>query len=179
MDNDIVKAMGVAKDLMAANADLIGFFADNNHTGDGVARAIVEEKVQGKIMAIAFDSDPEEVKALAEGTLYALVLQDPFGMGYKGVDSCLKSLAGAEAARVREHRRHGGEEGQHEQARDQGPARPDEQEEGWRLLLARGGAASALERTPAGPAHGRPRGRSTLRSEADRWATASGRKWSG
>jgi ribose transport system substrate-binding protein len=94
VDNDIVKAMGVAKDLMAANADLIGFFADNNHTGDGVARAIAEEKVGGKIMATAFDSDPEEVKALGEGTLYALVLQDPFGMGYKGVDSCLKALAG-------------------------------------------------------------------------------------
>jgi ribose transport system substrate-binding protein len=94
VDNDIVKAMGVAKDLMAANADLIGFFADNNHTGDGVARAIAEEKVQGKIMATAFDSDPEEVKALGEDSIYALILQDPFGMGYKGVDSCLKALGG-------------------------------------------------------------------------------------
>jgi ribose transport system substrate-binding protein len=94
VDNDIVKAMGVAKDQMAANADLIGFFADNNHTGDGVARAIAEEKVQGKIFATAFDSDPEEVKALGEGSIYALVLQDPFGMGFKGVDSCLKALAG-------------------------------------------------------------------------------------
>jgi ribose transport system substrate-binding protein len=94
VDNDIVKAMGVAKDQLAANADLIGFFADNNHSGDGVARAIVEEKVQGKVMAVAFDSDPEEVKALSEGSMYALVLQDPYGMGYKGVDSCLKALAG-------------------------------------------------------------------------------------
>lgn len=93
VDNDIVKAMGVAKDLMGANADLIGFFADNNHSGDGVARAIAEEK-NAKLVATAFDSDPEEVKALTEGTLYALVLQDPYGMGYKGVDSCLKALGG-------------------------------------------------------------------------------------
>jgi ribose transport system substrate-binding protein len=93
VDNDIVKAMGVAKDIMGANADLIGFFADNNHTGDGVARAIAEEK-NAKLVATAFDSDPEEVKALTEGTVYALVLQDPFGMGFKGVDSCLKALAG-------------------------------------------------------------------------------------
>jgi ribose transport system substrate-binding protein len=94
VDNDIVKAMGVAKDLMAANADLIGFFADNNHTGDGVARAVSEEKMGGKLGVTAFDSDPEEVKALSEGSIHALILQDPFGMGYKGVDSCLKSLAG-------------------------------------------------------------------------------------
>jgi len=94
VDNDIVKAMGVAKDLLAANADLIGFFADNNHTGDGVARAIAEEKLAGKVITTAFDSDPEEVKALTDGAIYALVLQDPFGMGYKGVDSCLKAIAG-------------------------------------------------------------------------------------
>lgn len=93
-DNDIVKAMGIAKDLMAANPDLVGFFADNNHTGDGVARALIEEKAQDKIVATAFDSDPEEVKALADGVLYALILQDPYGMGYKGVDSCLKAIAG-------------------------------------------------------------------------------------
>jgi ribose transport system substrate-binding protein len=94
VDNDIVKAMGVAKDLLAANADLVGFFADNNHTGDGVARAIAEEKVADKVVTTAFDSDPEEVKALGEGSIYALILQDPYGMGFKGVDSCLKSLAG-------------------------------------------------------------------------------------
>ncbi|MGE5614920.1 MAG: ABC transporter substrate-binding protein [Bacillota bacterium] len=93
-DNDIVKAMGIAKDMMAANPDLVGFFADNNATGDGVSRAIIEEKAQDKLAAVAFDSDPEEIKALGDGVLYALILQDPFGMGYKGVDFALKSIAG-------------------------------------------------------------------------------------
>ena len=93
-DNDVVKALGVAKDLMSANADLIGFFADNNHTGDGVARAIIEDKAQDKMAVTAFDSDPEEIKGLTDGVLAALILQDPYGMGYKGVDSCLKALAG-------------------------------------------------------------------------------------
>ncbi len=35
VDNDIIKALGVAEDLITANDDLIGIFADNNHTGDG------------------------------------------------------------------------------------------------------------------------------------------------
>jgi ribose transport system substrate-binding protein len=95
-DNDIVKALGIAQDLMAANPDMIGIFADNNHTGDGAARAIIEANAQDKIVGVAFDSDPEEVKAIADGVLYALILQDPFGMGYKGVDSCLKAIAGEE-----------------------------------------------------------------------------------
>jgi ribose transport system substrate-binding protein len=93
-DNDIVKALGVAKDLMAANPDLIGFFADNNHTGDGVARAVIEDKAQDKMAVTAFDSDPEEIKGLTDGVLAALILQDPYGMGNKGVESCVKALAG-------------------------------------------------------------------------------------
>ena len=93
-DNDIVKALGAAQDLLTANKDLIGFFADNNHTGDGVARAIKEGKLEDKVMAVAFDSDPEEVDSLKSGALKALILQDPFGMGYKGTDFAYKAVMG-------------------------------------------------------------------------------------
>ena len=95
-DNDIVKALGVAKDLMAANADLIGIFADNNHTGDGTARAIIEDQTQDSLVAVAFDSDPEEIKAVQDGVLFALILQDPYGMGHNGVDSCLQAIGGTD-----------------------------------------------------------------------------------
>jgi ribose transport system substrate-binding protein len=93
IDNDIMKALAAAEDLFTANPDLIGFFADNNHSGDGVARAILERKLGDKIAAAAFDSDPEEVQSLKDGILCALILQDPYGMGYKGVDSALQALA--------------------------------------------------------------------------------------
>ena len=93
IDNDIMKALGAAEDLLTANPDLVGFFADNNHSGDGVARAISERKLGDKIAAVAFDSDPEEVQSLKDGILYALVLQDPYGMGYKGVQSALDAIA--------------------------------------------------------------------------------------
>lgn len=93
IDNDIMKALGAAEDLLTANPDLVGFFADNNHSGDGVARAISERKLGDKIAAVAFDSDPEEVQSLKDGVLYALVLQDPYGMGYKGVQSALDAIA--------------------------------------------------------------------------------------
>jgi ribose transport system substrate-binding protein len=93
IDNDIMKALAAAEDLLTANPDLVGFFADNNHSGDGVARAILERKLGDKIAACAFDSDPEEVQSLADGVLYALVLQDPYGMGYKGVQSALDAIA--------------------------------------------------------------------------------------
>jgi ribose transport system substrate-binding protein len=92
VDNDIQKAMASASDLLLANPDLLGFFGDNNHTGDGVSLALRSSGKAGKVPAVAFDSDPEEVKALSDGVLSALVLQDPYGMGYKGVDFVVKAI---------------------------------------------------------------------------------------
>jgi len=94
-DNDIVKALAAAEDMVTSQGDkLIGIFADNNHTGDGVARMITERKLENKVMVTAFDSDPEEVSALKSGAIKALILQDPYGMGYKGCTAAVKLLEG-------------------------------------------------------------------------------------
>ena len=93
-NNDVFQAVNVAHDLMLSNPDIVGIFADNNTTGDGTARVVTESGKQDSIIAVAFDSDPQEVEALKSGALKALVLQDPYGMGYKGVDSVLKAIAG-------------------------------------------------------------------------------------
>lgn len=94
IDNDILKGLAACEDILTANADIVGFFGDNNHSGDGVARAIRERNLQDKVVAVAYDSDPEEVQALKDGILHALIVQDPYGMGYKGVDTALKALSG-------------------------------------------------------------------------------------
>jgi ribose transport system substrate-binding protein len=95
-DNDMVKSITAAEDMVSANADLIGLFGCNNVTGDGVARVIGEQGLSGKIVGIAFDSDPEEIAAIDSGALKALILQDPYGMGYKGVNYAWEKLTGKE-----------------------------------------------------------------------------------
>jgi ribose transport system substrate-binding protein len=94
VDNDVLKALSTAEDILTAHSDVVGFFADNNSTGDGLARVIIERKLSDKIVAVAFDSDPEEIKALESGVLKALLLQDPYGMGYKGVMSVFDAIQG-------------------------------------------------------------------------------------
>jgi ribose transport system substrate-binding protein len=95
VDNDIIKALGVTEDLITTyGKDLIGIFADNNHSADGVARAIGEQGLKDKIIVTAYDSDPEEVAAIKSGVLKAIMVQDPYGMGYKGVDSAVKIIEG-------------------------------------------------------------------------------------
>ncbi|MBV9300067.1 MAG: ABC transporter substrate-binding protein [Verrucomicrobia bacterium] len=94
-DNDIARALAAAEDIGTSQGDkLIGVFADNNHTGDGVARMITERNLGDKIVAVAYDSDPEEVSALKSGALKALILQDPYGMGYKGCATAVTLLEG-------------------------------------------------------------------------------------
>ena len=94
IDNDMLKGTSAVEDILTANKDVIGFFGDNNTCGDSIATVFTERKLGGKVPAVAYDSDPAEVAALKGGTLYAIILQDPYGMGYKGVDSALKALAG-------------------------------------------------------------------------------------
>lgn len=95
-DNDMVKSIAAAEDMISANEDLIGLFGCNNITGDGVCRVITEQELTTKIVGIAFDSDPEEIAGVESGALKALVLQDPFGMGYKGVNFAWEKLSGKE-----------------------------------------------------------------------------------
>ncbi len=93
-DNDMVKSIAAAEDMVSANDDLIGLFGCNNITGDGVCRVITEQGLSDKIVGIAFDSDPEEIAGVESGALKALVLQDPYGMGYKGVNYAWEKLTG-------------------------------------------------------------------------------------
>ena len=94
VDSDITKALGAAEDILTKNPNILGFFADNNATGVGVARTITERKLIGKVPVVAYDADNEEINALESGAIYALVVQDPFGMGYKGVQSVVEQLEG-------------------------------------------------------------------------------------
>ncbi|MBI9105468.1 MAG: substrate-binding domain-containing protein [Spirochaetales bacterium] len=94
VDNDIAKSLMTAEDLITTYDDLIGIYADNNHTGDGVAKAIEQAGLSDKIMVIAFDDDEDEIIALRDGVIKALIIQDQFNMGYSGCAYAIKALSG-------------------------------------------------------------------------------------
>lgn len=95
VDNDITEAVGTTEDLLTRHGDdLIGVFADNNHTGIGAANTIEEQELEDDLVLVAFDSDPAEVEALEDGIIKALVVQNPFRMGYDGVDFAVRALEG-------------------------------------------------------------------------------------
>ena len=95
VNNEIETAMTETEQIITREGDLlIGIYADNNHTGDGVGMAIKQAELKDSVIVIAFDSDPQELDFLAEGVIKALIIQDPYNMGYLGCTTAVKALAG-------------------------------------------------------------------------------------
>jgi len=97
VNNEIELALTEAENIITREGDeLIGIYADNNHTGDGVGRAIKQAGLQDSVIVVAFDDDQEELDFLAEGVIKALIIQDPFNMGYAGCANAVKAVMGEE-----------------------------------------------------------------------------------
>jgi ribose transport system substrate-binding protein len=93
-NNDTPTALSQTNDAISANPGLVGIYADNNVSADGVAQSIQENKAQSRIIAVGFDSDPQEIDALKNGTLQAIVVQNPYFFGYQGVVAAAMSAQG-------------------------------------------------------------------------------------
>lgn len=94
-DNEIDTAMQTTENLITAHGDeLIGIYADNNHMGDGVSRAVEQAAMENQITIIAFDDDEEEITALKKNVIKALIIQDSYNMGYMGVEYAVKAAKG-------------------------------------------------------------------------------------
>ena len=95
VDNEIEKALSETEQIITREGDeLIGIYADNNHTGDGVGRAIKQAGLQDSVIVVAFDDDQEELDFLAEGVIKALIIQDQYNMGFSGVAYAIRAIQG-------------------------------------------------------------------------------------
>jgi ribose transport system substrate-binding protein len=88
-DGQATTGLNIMTDLITANPNLRGVFASNLIMAQGAGQAIAENKKADTIKVIGFDSDDKLVKFLTDGTIYALVVQDPYRMGYDGVKTAL------------------------------------------------------------------------------------------
>jgi ribose transport system substrate-binding protein len=93
-DGMATTALNIMTDLITANPDLRGVFASNLIMAQGAGQAIAENKVADKIKLVGFDSDDKLVKLLKDGNIAALIVQDPYRMGYEGVKTALEASKG-------------------------------------------------------------------------------------
>ncbi len=88
------KGMDVTQDMMTAHSNLKGIFAANEGGALGAAQAIEVAGKMGEVKLVAFDAAQGEVDALKRGAIQALVVQNPFQMGYQGVKAAIDHLEG-------------------------------------------------------------------------------------
>lgn len=64
----------------------------NENAAVGAAWALKEMGKEGEILLVGFDSSLEEVKLMEEGVFQGIVIQNPFNMGYLGVEQAVKLI---------------------------------------------------------------------------------------
>jgi ribose transport system substrate-binding protein len=82
----LLVAQGADKDNVA------GVFCPNESTTFGMLLALERTKLAGKIKLVGFDASDKLVKALKDGNVHALVVQDPMKMGYLAVKTIIAHL---------------------------------------------------------------------------------------
>lgn len=92
--SDAAQGMAVTEDMMTSHSDLKGIFATNEPSAVGAAQAVKAAGKTGRIKLVCFDASEPEIAGLKEGVVQALVVQNPFKMGYEGVKSAIDHLAG-------------------------------------------------------------------------------------
>jgi ribose transport system substrate-binding protein len=93
-DGQAVTGLNIMTDLITAYPNLRGVFSDALFIGQGAGQAIAENKAGDRIKFVTFDSDEKLVGFLKDGSITALVVQDPFRMGYEGVKTALAASKG-------------------------------------------------------------------------------------
>lgn len=92
--SDVSTGMNVTSDMLTAHPNLGGIFATNEPGAIGAAQALRAAGKAGTVKLVGFDATEEEVNALKEGVIQALIVQDPFKMGYEGVQAAIATLKG-------------------------------------------------------------------------------------
>ena len=94
---DRAKAMAATENMIAAHPDLAGLFADNESSSSGAVQALKSRKARN-LRLVAFDSSEQLVADVREGWIDALIVQDPFRMGYESVRAIGEKKAGRSVA---------------------------------------------------------------------------------
>ncbi|XXY45991.1 substrate-binding domain-containing protein [Sorangium sp. So ce269] len=83
----------------AAEGTIAGVFTPNESTTFGMLQALRKTNVARKVKFVGFDASDKLLGALRDGDIEALVVQDPFTMGYQAVKTMAAHLRGERVER--------------------------------------------------------------------------------
>ncbi|MFD2614137.1 substrate-binding domain-containing protein [Paenibacillus gansuensis] len=89
----------LTRKTLVINSGVTGIAALNAVSSVGVAQVVQERKLSGQVKIVTFDSTPEDIELMQEGTIQATIILNPFNIGYLGVKSAVEVLEGKEIER--------------------------------------------------------------------------------
>ena len=97
---DVISAKSSSENLLTAHEGRFdGIFCPNESSTAGMLLALEDRQLAGKVRFVGFDIRPQLITAMKEGKIHGLVIQNPFQMGYRGVQTLLTHAAGGTVER--------------------------------------------------------------------------------
>jgi ribose transport system substrate-binding protein len=92
--NDPATAANIMSSALQKDPDIVGVFAANLFSAEGTATGVRQAGKASQVKVVGFDAGPNQIKALKDGTVQALVAQQPGLIGQYGVDAAVAALDG-------------------------------------------------------------------------------------
>ena len=96
--DDPATAANIMGSALQKDPDIVGVFAANLFSAEGTATGVRQAGKGAQVKIVSFDAGPNQVKALKEGTVQALVAQQPGSIGQYGVVEAVAALDGGTVA---------------------------------------------------------------------------------
>jgi ribose transport system substrate-binding protein len=91
--NDPATAANLVSAALQKDPDIVGIFATNLFSAEGSATGVRQAGAKD-VTIVGFDAGPNQIKALEDGTVQALVAQQPSTIGSDGVEQADAALTG-------------------------------------------------------------------------------------
>jgi ribose transport system substrate-binding protein len=88
-DDSLEKAITLTESIIQSFPNLTGIFGCNASNPVGAARAVADAGKKGAITIVGMDDDPETIKYIQDGTIYATVVQNVKEIGYQSVKNLI------------------------------------------------------------------------------------------
>ena len=93
-ENQLENVRQTVTDYLSRNPDIDAAFSVNLTTSEDTYRAILNEGREKRVRLIAFDSSALLLGGIRNGTVAAIIVQNPFEIGRRGVRRALEALDG-------------------------------------------------------------------------------------
>ncbi|GKU82720.1 sugar ABC transporter substrate-binding protein [Niallia sp. NCCP-28] len=91
-DSDRAKGASVMENILTAHSNIAAVYATNEEMALGALRTVQDKNKD--VLVIGFDGTPEGLESVENGGLTATVAQDPYMIGYLGVESAYQNANG-------------------------------------------------------------------------------------